>query len=66
MTTSCRVRAGLGHTAAGDRDRVADAVAGLGSEDRDAGALADDLQLVDGVGTLEVGGDQQRAVCPAP
>ena len=54
---------------AGDRDRVAhDAVraARLGREDRDAGPLADDLQLVDGVGALQVGGDEQRACGPAP
>ncbi len=57
---------GLLDAAAGDRDRVADAVARLGREDLDAGALADDLELVDRVGALEVRGDQQRACCPAP
>ena len=45
----------------GHRDRVAHAVAGLGGEHRDAGPLADDLELVDRVGPLQVGGDQQRA-----
>ena len=50
----------------GDLDRVADAVAGLGRVHRDAGPLADDLELLDGVGALEVGGDQQRACGPAP
>ena len=44
------------------RDRVADPVAGLGREHRDAGALADDLELGHGVGALEVGGDEQRGV----
>ena len=43
-------------------DRVADAVARLGREDRDAGPLADDLQLVDRVGALQVAGHQQRRV----
>ena len=42
--------------------RVADAVARLGRPDRDAGLLADDLQLRDGVRALEVGRDQQRGV----
>ena len=45
-----------------DRDRVADAVAGLGREDRYADALAVDLELVDRVGPLQVAGDQQRAL----
>ena len=45
-----------------DLDRVADAVAGLGREDGDAGLLADDLQLGDGVRALEVGRDEQRRV----
>ena len=49
----------------GDLDRVADAVAGLGREDRHAGLLADDLQLGDGVRALEVGGDQERRVALA-
>ena len=53
---------GLGHTGPGHRHRVADAVARLGGEHLDAGPLAVDLELVDGVGALEVGGDQQRAV----
>ena len=62
MTTSCSVRLRLVDAGAGDRDRVADAVAGLGGEHRDAGPLAVDLELVDGVGALQVGGDEQRAV----
>ncbi len=52
---------GLGHAGAGDRDRVADAVARLGGEHLDADPLAVDLELVDGVGALEVGGHEQRA-----
>ena len=47
---------------AGDRDRVADAAARLGREDVDAGLLADDLQLLDGVRALQVAGDEQRRV----
>lgn len=46
----------------GDLDRVTDAVARLGRVDRDTGTLGDDAELVDGVGTLEVGGDEQRRV----
>ncbi len=46
----------------GDLHRVADAVARLRRVHRDTGALGDDAQLVDGVGALEVGGDQQRGV----
>ena len=44
------------------RDRVTDAVAGLGREHDHAGLLAHDLELVDGVGPLQVGGHQQRRV----
>ena len=51
---------------AGDRDRVADAVAGLGRVDLDAGPPAEHLELVDRVGALQVGGDQQRLVALAP
>ena len=51
---------GLLDRGAGDVDGVADAVAGLGREDGDADALAVDLELVDGVGALEVGGDEHR------
>jgi len=43
-------------------DGVAHTVARLGGEDMDAGPLADDLQLVDRVGALEVRGHEQRAV----
>ena len=43
---------------AGDLDRVAHPVAGLGRPHLHTGALADDLQLLDGVGALQVGGDQ--------
>ena len=39
---------------------------GLGGEDVHAGPLADDLQLVDRVGALQVGRDQQRRVALAP
>jgi hypothetical protein len=46
----------------GDRDRVADAVAGLGGEDDDARLLPHDLQLIHGVGPLEVGRHEQRCV----
>ena len=49
---------GLVDRVAGDLHRVADTVAGLGSEDGYAGALAVDLELVDGVRALEVGRDQ--------
>ena len=62
MTMSCWARRAMLDRVAGDLHRVADAVAGLGRVDRDAGALADDLQLVDRVGALQVGGDQQRRV----
>ena len=47
---------------AGDVDRVADAVARLGRERRDTGALADHLELGHRVGALEVAGDQHRRV----
>ena len=53
---------GVRDAAPGHRDRVADAVARLGREDRHAGLLADDLQLLHRVGPLQVGGDQQRGV----
>ena len=43
-------------------DRIADAAARLGAEDRDAGLLADDLQLLHRVGSLQVGRDQHRLV----
>jgi hypothetical protein len=62
MTTSCCCRRAFLDAVARDLHRVADAVAGLGGEDRDAGLLADDLELVDGVGALQVGSDQQRRV----
>ena len=66
----------LGDTGAGDGDGVAERarplplgthvvtadVAALGREDLDARALADDLELGDGVGPLEVRGDEQRGV----
>src|SRR3546814_698856 len=42
--------------------RVADTVAGLGSENRDTDPLTVDLELVDGVGSLQVGGDQDRGL----
>ena len=60
MTTSYSLRRASSMEVAGDLDRVADAVAGLGREDGYAGALAVDLELVDGVRALEVGGDQHR------
>ena len=41
---------------------VAAHVAALGREDGEAGALADDLELGDGVRALEVGGDEERRV----
>ena len=46
----------------GHGHRVADAVAGLRRVDRDAGPLADHLQLLHRVGALQVGGDQHRRV----
>ena len=45
-----------------DTDRVADAVAGLGREDRHADLVAVDLQLLDRVGALEVARDEQRGL----
>jgi hypothetical protein len=48
--------------AAGGVDRVAHAAARVGREDVDAGLPADDLQLLHGVGALEVAGDEQRRV----
>ena len=60
----------LGDSVAGHRHRVADAVAGLGGEDRDTGLSTDDLELGHGVRPLQVGGDEQRRVAlflqPAP
>ena len=53
---------GLLDRRARDRDRVADAVAGLGREDGYADPLAVDLELVDGVGALEVGRDEHRGL----
>ncbi len=61
MTTSCRVRRASSRPTLRDRHRVADAVAGLGCEDGDPGALTVDLELVDRVGPLQVGRDEQRA-----
>jgi hypothetical protein len=46
----------------GDIDRISDTVAGLGSEDRDASLTRDDLQLINGVRALKIGGDEQRGV----
>ncbi len=48
--------------ATGDADRVTDAVARLGREDGDAGPLAVDLELLDRVGSLQVGRDEHRAL----
>ena len=59
-TTSKRRRCASAIERLGDGDGVADAVAGLGREHLDPGPLADDLQLVDRVRALEVGGDEQR------
>ena len=53
---------GLVQRVPGDRDRVADPVARLRRVDRDPGLLADDLELLDRVRPLQVGGDQQRRV----
>ena len=55
------VGASLLHTAAGDRDGVAHPIAGFGRPHVDSGALSNDAQLGDGVGALQVGGDQQNA-----
>ena len=60
MTTSYSLRRASSIESRATCHRVADAVAGLGREDGYAGALADDLELVDGVGALEVGGDEHR------
>ena len=62
MTTSCRVRLASSTAAAGHRDRVADAVARLGRVDGDPGALTHDLELLDRVRALQVGGDEHRAL----
>ncbi len=43
-------------------DRVTDTVAGLRGVHLDSGATTEHLELPDGVGPLEVGGDQQRLV----
>ena len=67
MTTSCRL-AGFLDAGAGDGDRVTAGVFQFGRgarvrcEHRHAGALAHHLQLGDGVGPLQVGGDEQRGV----
>ena len=66
MTTSWSLRLASSIEARATVDRVADAVAGLRREDRDADPLTVDLELLDRVGPLQVGGDQQRASCPAP
>ncbi len=50
---------------AGHLDRVADAVAGLGRVDLTPARSPSDLQLLDRVGALQVGGDQQRLVALA-
>ena len=39
---------------------------GSGANTGHAGPLADDLQLGDGVGALQVGGDEQRGVALRP
>ena len=77
MTTSCWRLPRLLDARAGHRDRVAERpraltrverrvvaadVAPLRREHRHAGPLADDLQLGDRVGPLQVGGDEQRGV----
>jgi hypothetical protein len=45
-----------------DIDRISDAVAGFGSEDRHTRLTCDHLQLVNGIRALKVGGDEQRRV----
>ena len=47
---------------AGHLHRVTDAVAGLRGVHLDAGPATEHLELPDGVGALEVGGDEQRLV----
>ncbi len=54
--------AGMLHGGAGDRDRVAHAVAGLGRVHVHTGLAGDDLKLRDGVRALQVGGDEQGGV----
>jgi hypothetical protein len=56
---------GLLDACTGHRDRVAHPVAGFGGEHLDTGALTVDLQLVDGVRPLQVGGHEQRAAALA-
>ena len=51
---------GPGQPRPGHRDGVADAVAGLWRPHVHPGLGSDDLQLGDGVGALEVGGDQEH------
>ena len=65
MTMSCMVRRACSIESRGHLDRVADAVAGLRGVDVDAGLAGHDRQLVDGVGALQVGGDEQRRVALA-
>ncbi len=57
--------AGVLDRVAGHLHRVADAVAGLRGVHLDAGPATEHLELPDGVGALEVGGDQQRLVALA-
>ena len=49
-------------TVEGNDNRVPHAIAGLGGEHLDARPLTDDLELVDGIGALEVGRNEQRRV----
>ncbi|CAB4778553.1 unannotated protein [freshwater metagenome] len=50
----------MGDGIARNRYGIAHSIAWLRSENRDPGTLGHDGELVDGVGTLQVGGHQQR------
>ena len=62
MTTSCRVRRASSTPARATATGSPTPLPGSGAKTGDAGPLAVDLELVDRVGPLQVGGDQQRAL----
>ena len=72
ITTSCSLLAGFLDAGTGDGDGVAGRVLQFGGgarvrgEHGHAGALADHLELGDGVGALQVAGHQHGAVALAP
>ena len=59
MTTLMPALTGEFDAGARNLDGVTHAVTRLGGPHLDAGALADDLELLDGVGALEVGGHEE-------